>query len=620
MRWVLATAGHVDHGKSTLVEALTGRHPDRLAQERSRGLTIELGFAWTTLRAGREVAFVDVPGHQRFLGTMLAGLGPAPAVVFVVAADQGWQAQSTEHLAAIEALGLRDGVLVLTRCDLADDGRRAEVECEAAARLAAAGLVVPAVQVSAHTGQGLEDLRGALSDLTDRLPRPDADGPVRLWTDRSFSVAGAGTVVTGTLGSGTVAVGQGLTLVDRGHAREVVVRGLHSQDEPCTSVGPVSRVAVNLRRLETGAVSRTVVLLTPGAFAVAGVVDVEVAPVGDAGPQWSPAAAAVLPDRAVLHVGSVGEPVTVRPLGGRHARLTSRTLLPWRAGDRAILRDPGSRRLWSVRVVDVDPLPLRRRGAAAARGSELGSGVALADLRLASRGGEHVAMLDRLGLSGPSNGVRVGSWEFDRSFLADLGMRLAEVVARHHASSPLSAGLAVSEALHRLDLPEHLHPSGPGGGPTPGLDQQGATLVAHLAREAGLAMEGGRVRDPRLDIGLGEAEAGVAAVEQVLRESSFAAPDRDRLAELGLGRAELAAAERTGRLLRLPDDVVLLPDGPAQAMRRLSTLDQPFTLSAAREALGTTRRVAVPLLEHLDARGWTRRVDDRLRTVVRPGS
>jgi len=229
-------------------------------------------------------------------------------------------------------------------------------------------------------------------------------------------------------------------------------------------------------------------------------------------------------------------------------------------------------------------------------------------------------MLDRLGLSGPSNGVRVGSWEFDRSFLADLGMRLAEVVARHHASSPLSAGLAVSEALHRLDLPEHLHPSGPGGGPTPGLDQQGATLVAHLAREAGLAMEGGRVRDPRLDIGLGEAEAGVAAVEQVLRESSFAAPDRDRLAELGLGRAELAAAERTGRLLRLPDDVVLLPDGPAQAMRRLSTLDQPFTLSAAREALGTTRRVAVPLLEHLDARGWTRRVDDRLRTVVRPGS
>jgi selenocysteine-specific elongation factor len=133
-------------------------------------------------------------------------------------------------------------------------------------------------------------------------------------------------------------------------------------------------------------------------------------------------------------------------------------------------------------------------------------------------------------------------------------------------------------------------------------------------------MEGGRVRDPRLDSGLGDAEAGVAAVEQVLRESSFAAPDRDRLAELGLGRAELAAAERTGRLLRLPDDVVLLPDGPAQAMRRLSTLDQPFTLSAAREALGTTRRVAVPLLEHLDTRGWTRRVDDRLRTVVRPGS
>ena len=620
MRWVLATAGHVDHGKSTLVEALTGRHPDRLAQERSRGLTIELGFAWTTLPAGREVAFVDVPGHQRFLGTMLAGLGPAPAVVFVVAADQGWQAQSTEHLAAVEALGIRDGVLVLTRCDLADSARRADVAREATARLAAAGLDVPAVQVCAIAGEGLDDLRGALVDLTGRLPQPDSEGPVRLWTDRSFSVAGAGTVVTGTLGSGTVAVGHTLALLDRGQVREVVVRGLHSQDEPHTSVGPVSRVAVNLRRLENGTMSRTAVLLTPDAFAVAGVVDVEVAPVGDAGPQWSSAVSTVLPDRAVLHVGSVAEPVTVRPLGGHHARLSSRTLLAWRVGDRAILRDTGTRRLWSVRVVDVDPLPLRRRGAAAARGVELGSGVPLADLRLASRGGEHVAMLDRLGLPQPSTGVRVGSWEFDRSFLADLRVRLADAVARHHAAAPLSAGLTVSETIHRLDLPEHLRPSTAGAGPASGLEQQGASLVAHLAGEAGLTLEGGRVRDPRLDGGLGDAEAGVAAVEQGLRESAFAAPDRDRLAELGLGRAELAAAERTGRLLRLPDDVVLLPDGPARAMRRLAGLDQPFTLSAAREALGTTRRVAVPLLEHLDARGWTRRVDDRLRRVVRPGS
>ena len=229
-------------------------------------------------------------------------------------------------------------------------------------------------------------------------------------------------------------------------------------------------------------------------------------------------------------------------------------------------------------------------------------------------------MLDRLGLPQPSTGVRVGSWEFDRSFLADLRVRLADAVARHHAAAPLGAGLRVSATIHRLELPEHLRRTPAGAGPASGLEQQGASLVAHLAGEAGLTLEGGRVRDPRLDGGLGDAEAGVAAVEQGLRESAFAAPDRDRLAELGLGRAELAAAERTGRLLRLPDDVVLLPDGPARAMRRLAGLDQPFTLSAAREALGTTRRVAVPLLEHLDARGWTRRVDDRLRRVVRPGS
>jgi len=620
MRWVLATAGHVDHGKSTLVQALTGRNPDRLAEERSRGLTIELGFAWTTLPQGREVAFVDVPGHQRFLGTMLAGLGPAPAVVFVVAADQGWQAQSTEHLAAVEALGIRDGILVLTRCDLADRARRGEVEASASERLVAAGLDVPVVHVSAVTGEGLDELRAGLSDLTARLPRPDATAPVRLWTDRAFSVAGAGTVVTGTLGSGTVSVGDTLDLVDAGTVREVGVRGLHSQDESRQSVGPVSRVAVNLRRVGPGAVSRSTALVTPSAFAFASVVDVTVVPVGVAPQGRSSPRRMVLPDGAVLHVGSISESVTVRPLGADHARLTSRSDLPWRVGDRGILRDPASRRLWSVRVLDVDPLPLRRRGAAAARGGDLASGLTPAQQRLASRGADHVALLGRLGLAPPSEAVVVAGWGLHRNLLADLRARLAEAVAQHHVEAPLSAGLTVGEALQRLGLPAHLRPVGDGGTLDGTVEPPGPALIAHLAKGAGLTVEAGRVRDPRSASALGPAEGGVAAVEDELRRTPFAAPDRDRLAELGLGAAALAAAARTGRLLRLADDVVLLPDGPARAMRLLSALEQPFTLSEARQALATTRRVAVPLLEHLDGRGWTRRVDDRLRTVVRPAS
>ncbi|KRE43035.1 translation elongation factor [Knoellia sp. Soil729] len=631
---MLATAGHVDHGKSTLVRALTGRDPDRLAQEKARGMTIELGYAWTSLPNGDEVAFVDVPGHERFVGTMLAGLGPTPAVVFVVAADQGWQAQSQEHLDAVSALGIGDGVLVVTRCDLADEERRHEVAEDAARRLGERGLDVPCVGVSAVSGLGMDLLREELAGLVARLPVPAQDAPVRLWTDRSFSVSGAGTVVTGTLGSGTLQVGDTLTLLDAGVSREVVVRGLHSQDVAQQAVGPVSRVAVNLRRVDSATLSRSAVLLTPGSFAVASVVDVRLTPVrvphrraggGSSTPgagrveggHWDSRREDHLPDWAVLHVGSGHQHVGVRPLGGHHARLTTEHALPWRVGDRAILRDPGGRQLWSVLVTDVDPLPLRRRGAAARRAKTLEQGGAPSDVRLASRGAEHGLQLSRLGLPMPASGVLVGEWWVDPSAEREWAARLSEAVRRHHAAHPLSAGLTSAEARHALDLPGHLLPAVQGGSLPAGTAAPGPELVTHLAVLSQLAVTDGRVHDPRVREAsdLGPAEAGVAAVERTLGQSPFAAPDRDLLSELGLGARELAAAARTGRLLRLADEVVLLPDGPARAMRVLSSLEQPFTLSAARQALGTTRRVAVPLLEHLDSRGWTRRVDGTLRTV-----
>ncbi|MEO6020064.1 MAG: SelB C-terminal domain-containing protein [Knoellia sp.] len=618
MRWVIATAGHVDHGKSTLVRALTGRDPDRLSEEKARGLTIELGFAWTELAEGGDLAFVDVPGHQRFIGTMLAGMGPSPAVLFVVAADQGWQAQSEEHLAAVRALGISDGVLVITRCDLADRDQRDEVALDASRRLARAGLMMPTLQVSARTGLGLEDLRQALVELTTRLPPADPQAPVRLWTDRSFSISGAGTVVTGTLGSGTLRIGDRLTLLEGGVAREVDVRGLHSQDEPQESVAPVARVAVNLRRIGARDLSRAAVLISPGFFELASVVDVELRAIGsDTSPSWTAGLVLPeLPDRAVLHVGSADVSVKVRPLGERHARLSSEVVLPWWVGDKAIVRDPGNRALWAVRVVDIDPLPLRRRGAASRRGEALSDSVKPADLRLVSRGADHRALLQRMRLPAPTDSVRIGEWCFHPALVDEWAERLRETVGTHHQASPLSPGLTSAEALHRLSLPVHLRAVGDGGSLPVGVAPPGADLVRHLARAAGLAVTQGRVHDPRTE-GLGPAEAGVAAIERTLRESPFASPERDQLTALGLGATGLAAAQRTGRLLRLADDVVLLPSGPAVAMRELASLEQPFTLSAARQALGTTRRVAVPLLEHLDARGWTRRIDGQLRTVVR---
>ncbi|HEY8622058.1 MAG TPA: GTP-binding protein, partial [Dermatophilaceae bacterium] len=347
---VIATAGHVDHGKSTLVRALTGTEPDRWAEERRRGLTIDLGYAWTTLDSGEQVAFVDVPGHQRFIGNMLAGLGPAPAVLFVVAADEGWRRQSEEHLAAVTALGLRHGVLAVTRSDLADP---APAIAEARAHLAASSLGdAPAVAVSGTTGSGLDELRRLLDDLVAGLPTPDPAARVRLWVDRSFTMRGSGTVITGTLGAGTIRVGDTLEL----RGAPVRVRALQSMGQDHQQVQGVARVAINLRQVAADDVARGDAILTPGAWPTTRTVDARLIPSTTAvandggghastdqrpndGPEnrWSDALAGEL----MLHVGTVAVPVHVRPLGPDTVRITMPEALPLRVGDRAILRDPG---------------------------------------------------------------------------------------------------------------------------------------------------------------------------------------------------------------------------------------------------------------------------------------
>src|ERR1700722_2174454 len=224
---VVATAGHVDHGKSALIRALTGQEPDRWAEERRRGMTIDLGFGWLTMPSGEQLAFVDVPGHERFVPNMLAGAGPGPAVMFVVAADEGWMPQSAEHLAVVDALGIRSGLLVVTKSDLADPGAAIE---QATEKIAASSLgLLPAVAVSAQTGAGLSELVVALDQLCKALPEPDPSAAVRIWVDRSFTMSGSGTVVTGTLPAGTVHRGDELMLAPS--MRPVTVRELQSLGE-----------------------------------------------------------------------------------------------------------------------------------------------------------------------------------------------------------------------------------------------------------------------------------------------------------------------------------------------------------------------------------------------------
>ena len=589
---VLATAGHVDHGKSALVRALTGIEPDRWEEEHRRGMTIDLGYAWTSLPSGAEVAFVDVPGHQRFIGNMLAGLGPAPAVVFVVAADEGWRQQSSEHLAAIDALDLRHGLLVVTRSDLADPGPALAAAGE---RLASSSLRdVEAVATSARTGTGLDDLRAALDRLVARLPAPVTQGRVRLWVDRAFTIRGAGTVVTGTLGEGTIATGDELLVGDA----VVRVRGVQSLERPRDAVPAVARVAVNLRGVSVEGVRRGDALLTPGAWRVTSSVDVRL----------RGCRASDLPRHVMLHVGTTAAEVTVRPLTDETARLTLATPLPLRAGDHAILRDPGLQHMaGGVIVVDADPPPLTRRGAAARRGEQL-SATGRPDLagEVARRGAMRRTDAAALGLladdlsPGTPGTIRaVGAWLVDEDCWRGWESSLRAALVARAAADPLDPALTLEAARAAADLPDR-------------------ALVGPVAATAGLDLGEGRVSLPGVGATLGPAaEGGLRAIEERLRQQPFSAPERGDLTASSLGPREVAAAVRAGRLLRLPDDVVLLPTAPALAMRVLAGLPQPFTTSDARQALGTTRRVVIPLLEHLDGRGWTRRTDGSHREVRR---
>lgn len=581
---VIATAGHVDHGKSTLVRALTGMEPDRWAEERRRGLTIDLGYAWTTLPSGPELAFVDVPGHQRFIGNMLAGLGPVTAVLFVVAADEGWCAQSEEHLVAADALGLRHGLLAVTRSDLADPGPALE---QAGRRIARTGLgPVEAVAVSGATGAGLDALRAGLDRLVAQLPRPDHTAPVRLWVDRSFTVRGSGTVVTGTLAAGTVAVGDRLEL----YSRPVLVRGLHALGQAHDRVPAVARVAVNLRGVARGEVGRGDVLVTPGAWPWTSILDVRLD--------------RELPDPAdlILHVGTAARPVRLRPLGGRHVRLTLDAPEPIRAGDRAILRDPGRQELAAgVLVLDADPPALARRGAPARRAAELDAATGVPDAvhEVTRRGAVRRQHLIALGVPLDDLGdVRAfGDWLVARRTWHGWVAALPGALDAWRADSPLDAGAPLDALRQTLDVPDR-------------------ELLKAVVAEAGLAVHDGRVVRPGQAVSLGASSDAVDTVRSRLEQAPFAAPERHELDELGLGRRELAAAERAGRLLRISDEIVLLPSAAGRAVEALRELPQPFTTSQARRALSTTRRVAVPLLEYLDAQGLTERVDQLTRRVL----
>lgn len=614
---VVATAGHVDHGKSALVRALTDMDPDRWAEEKRRGLTIDLGFVWTTLPSGTDLAFVDVPGHEKFLGNMLAGVGPAPVVIFVVAADEGWQEQSTDHRDALRALDIRHGLIALTRADRADATRRAEVTAQVRHELAGTALAdAPLVEVSAHTGEGIAQMRQVLDEVLAQVPAPDPQARVRVWIDRVFSVKGAGTVVTGTLAAGTLRVGDTLQLASPDGGRAVEVRGLHSENTAHQVLEPTSRVAVNLRGISADAIHRGHSLLSSGAWELVEQIDVR----RTFGQDFYE-----LPQNIVVHIGTAGLEAHVRPLSADYARLSLAYPLPLQLLDRFVVRSPGGRHVSAgVQVIDVYPPELNRRGAARRRAEEL---ELLADASPSATstpatstpaaspspftdptgyiqrvGYVRVDKLQRAGFTvddpaAPPQGIiAFRQWWIAAREITRWKNQLLVALGKHAQENPLAAGMPRKAAMDALDLQED-------------------ALLGIAVAAAKVEQVDGVLRVPGHKVDLGAAEASVAKLEVWLADDPFAAPEADELQELRLGAKQLAAAENAGRLLRLGQGIVLLPGAPQEAKKRIAQLEQPFTLSAARKALSTTRRVAIPLLEYLDEQGITRRLDGGLREL-----
>ncbi len=563
---VVATAGHVDHGKSTLVLRLTGTDPDRWEEEKSRGLTIDLGFATTTLPSGTDLSFIDVPGHIRFLRNMLSGVGAVDGCLFVVAATEGWKPQSEEHLRILDLLGLTRGVVALTKVDLVDDDLFELAVMDVEEHVEGTFLEgAEIVGVSATEAIGIDELRAAVDRMVADIDRSPTPGGPRLWVDRSFAPAGAGTVVTGTLTGDGIAGGDELLLAPSGD--KVRVRGLQSHHRDHDRIDAGNRVAVNLTGVGHTDIRRGDVLVAADRWHHSAMVDAELTvldgldhPVTRRGAYAVYIGSGEFPSR--LRVLGAGEGVTeIEPGTTGRVRLYLDRAAPLLPGDRFILRESGrDETVGGGRLLDIDPiLP-------ASKADPDGS----IERLVAERRWVEVGELRRL--TGTDVEPTVGDWVVDPELLTDAQEQLRKAIES-------AGGLG-------LDLA--------------GLDDRQRAMLDSLddvTVDAGRATIGEAV-DPLAD------HPWVAA----LAAEPFAPPGAD-----GVDRGEIRELVRRGIVVE-QDGVYFARSSMDLAIGRLGAAlaDQPTGLTVAeiRDLLGTTRKYALPLLAHLDGNGITRRRED----------
>lgn len=601
---VIATAGHVDHGKSSLIARLTGIDPDRWPEEKRRGLTIDLGYAWCALASGHEVGFVDVPGHERFIRNMLAGVGPAPVVLFVVAADEGWKPQSEEHLEILDVLDVSGGVVALTKRDLVDDETLAIAADEVVDRLQGTVLAgAPVVAVSSTTGEGLDDLRTALDTMIERTPRPRPSA-TRLFVDRVFTIKGAGTVATGTLTGGCLAVGDEIA-VEPGD-RRARIRSLQTHRQAEETACPVSRVAANLVGPERNDLERGDVLTKPGVWAAASSFDIELRAVrGLAKPLTSRGAFKV-------YAGAAEADTTIRLLAGTRlepgattfARLRTSRPLVLAVGDRVVLREAGRRATVAGGIV-LDLAPGRAVGAPERLAARLAASPEdLPALLVGERGALLADKVPRLVGSPADPDAVIGAWAIDPALLSALQRVVISELEGFHAREPLAAGapIATLRAAIVATLREAAAPTDAGlveaavdATVASGATERSATTLRLAGHRVSLREHDTDVQRLLNEIG-GEHEAMPPTVTELERA--------------GVGRDVIDAAVAAGIVVRVSKELVFTPALVERAESLVRATTDGITVSAFREALGTSRKFALPLLEHFDRTGVSRRDGD----------
>ena len=608
---IIGTAGHIDHGKTALVKALTGTDADRLAEEKARGITIELGFAYADFGAG-SVGFVDVPGHERFIHTMLAGAGGIDMALLVVAADDGVMPQTREHLAILNLLGVTRGVVALTKADLADEARRAEVTAQIRKLLAPTGLRdAPVIAVSSLTGEGIDTLRETLRDA--RAATHPTDRLFRLAVDRSFTLAGAGTVVTGTVISGRVAVGDQVVISPSGLPARV--RAIHAQNRPAEHGQAGQRCALNLSGVAKDAVRRGDIVGDPALHAPTDRIDARLTALASepkALGTWFPA-------RLHTHAAEVGARIVplADPIAPGETGLVQLVLdrpIAATVGDRFILRDvSASRTIGGGRFLDLRAPARKRRTPeriAALNAPDLAALLAVAPVDLTVYARDHAlspgALADRVA---QARAETIGPLALSGPMLRGLRAGLIDTLTTFHAENPDLPGMG-REKL-RLSL-------------SPRLPKE--VFLTFLRGETGqITLDGAFVRLPSHEVKLSPEDEALYAriLPALLGEARFRPPRvRDFANEFNVDEREvrrvMRLSQRRGRTDQIAHDhffaravtaemVAIIIDVAARAE------DGWFTAPAFRDRVQNGRKVAIEILDFFDRNGVTLRRGDLRR-------